>query len=84
MTDFHIVEDITRQYNIKFGSHFQSLMVKHGKDVLTVASIGNIEQKQVYRVLKGEHSASMKTILALAKGLGVKPKELFDFEFDLE
>ena len=47
---------------------------------MTVASIGKIEPKQVYRVLKGEHGASMKTILSLAEGLEIHPKELFDFE----
>ncbi len=47
---------------------------------MTVASIGKIEPKQVYRVLKGEHGASMKTILALAEGLEIHPKELFDFD----
>ncbi len=48
---------------------------------MTVASLGKIEPKQVYRVLKGEHGASMKTILSLAKGLNIHPRELFDFDF---
>ena len=38
---------------------------------MTVASIGKIEPKQVYRLLKEEHGASMKTILSLAKGLEI-------------
>ncbi|OYU79265.1 MAG: hypothetical protein CFE23_14860 [Flavobacterium sp. BFFFF1] len=84
MTDFHQVEDINKKYNIAFGAHLHDLMARHGRDVVTVASIGNIEQKQVYRVLKGEHAASLRTIIALAKGVGVKPKDLFDFDFDLE
>lgn len=71
-------------YYLKFGENLQRLLDDSGTDILTVASLGNIEQKQVYRVLKGEHGASLKTIVALAKGLGVHPKELFDFEFDLE
>ena len=50
---------------------------------MTVASLGKLEPKQVYRVLNGEHAASMGTIIAIAKGLEIHPKELFDFDFDL-
>lgn len=77
------MEETTKKYYLAFGQHLQHLMDKHGRDVITIASVGNIEQKQVYRVLNGEHGASMKTILALAKGLGIPPKELFDFKFEL-
>ncbi|WP_300100037.1 hypothetical protein [Flavobacterium sp.] len=51
---------------------------------MTVASIGKIEPKGVYRVLNGEHGASLGTIISLAKGLEIEPKELFDFEFFLD
>ncbi|MCL9809859.1 helix-turn-helix transcriptional regulator [Flavobacterium luminosum] len=81
---FHIVKDIRKAYYIKFGEHLQKLLIKHQKDVMTVASIGKIEPKQVYRVLNGEHGASMGTIISIAKGLEIHPKELFDFQFDLE
>jgi len=78
------VKELSKKYYIKFGENLQTLLTKYDKDVLTVASVGNIEQKQVYRVLNGEHGASMKTIISIAKGLGVHPKELFDFKFDLD
>jgi predicted transcriptional regulator len=72
-----------KKYYLAFGQHLQSLIEKYETDVVNIASIANIEQKQVYRVLNGEHGASMKTIIALAKGLGIPPKELFDFHYDL-
>lgn len=81
---FHIVKEIRKQYYIKFGENLQRLLIKHQKDVMTVSSIGKIEPKQVYRVLNGEHGASMGTIISIAKGLDVHPKDLFDFEFDLK
>ena len=77
------MEETTKKYYIAFGQHLQHLIDKHKRDVVTIASVGNIEQKQVYRVLNGEHGASMKTILALAKGLEIPPKDLFDFKFEL-
>lgn len=71
----------SKKYYIAFGRHLESLIAKYETDVVNIASIANIEQKQVYRVIKGEHGASMKTIIALAKGLQIHPKELFDFDF---
>ena len=78
------MKELSKKYYLKFGENLQTLLIKHNKDVLTIASIGDIEQKQVYRVLNGEHGASMKTIISIAKGLGVHPRELFDFNFDLD
>jgi transcriptional regulator with XRE-family HTH domain len=78
------VKKTNKVYYRAFGKHLKFLLKKYNKDVMTIASIGKIEPKQVYRVLKGEHGASMKTILSLAEGLGIHPKELFDFDFELE
>lgn len=75
------MEDYSKTYYIAFGKHLEYLIEKYNLDVMTVASLGKIEPKQVYRVLKGEHGASMKTILSLAKGLNIHPRELFDFDF---
>lgn len=78
---FHIVKEQNKKYLLAFGLHLERLLQEQGKDVMTVASLGNIEPKQVYRVLRGEHAASLGTILAIAKGLAVHPKVLFDFDF---
>ena len=45
-----------------------------------VAAHGNLETKQVYRAINGEHSTGLGIIYSLAKGIGVKPKVLFDFD----
>ena len=47
-----------------------------------VAALGNIETKQVYRAINGEHSTTLSVLYAIAKGLEVHPKKLLDFEFD--
>ena len=78
------MKELRKKYYLKFGENLQVLLDKHQKDVMTVASIGKIEPKQVYRVLNGEHGASMGTIISIAKGLNIEPKELFDFKFDLD
>ncbi|SCY74009.1 hypothetical protein SAMN02927916_3123 [Flavobacterium anhuiense] len=77
------MKEIREKYFVVFGKNLKKLLELHDKDVMTVASVGKIEPKQVYRVLKGEHGASMGTIISIAKGLDIPPKELFDFDFDL-
>lgn len=78
------MKDIRKKYYIAFGQNLNKLMEQYNKDVMTIASIGKIEPKGVYRVLNGEHGASLGTIISIAKGLEISPKELFDFKFDLE
>ncbi len=77
-----MVEDYRKNYYMKFGQHLQQLLKKYDVDVVTVASFSNIEQKQIYRTLNGEHGPSMKTILSISQGLNIHPKELFDFDFE--
>jgi hypothetical protein len=47
-----------------------------------VAALGYIETKQVYRVINGEHSATLSIIYAIAKGMELHPKVLFNFDFE--
>ena len=75
------MKELKKKYLIAFGHHLKHLLVKHNTDATTVASIGKLEPKQVYRVLNGEHAPSLGTIFAIAKGLNLPPKELFNFEF---
>lgn len=70
-----------QKYLNAFGKHLAQQLEKKGKTPEEVAAHANIETKQVYRVLNGEHSATISITYAIAKGLGVHPKSLFDFDF---
>lgn len=65
-----------------FGDNLKKIIKKKGRTPEHVAALGNIETKQVYRAINGEHSISLSMLAAIAKGLGVPPKKLLDFEFD--
>lgn len=78
------MKESRKQYYLQFGKNLEAVLKKYDKDVMTVASIGKIEPKQIYRVLNGEHGASLGTILSIANGLEIHPKELFDFDFEDE
>ncbi len=45
-----------------------------------IAAAGHLETKQIYRVINGEHSTTLSIIYAIAKGLEVHPKNLFNFD----
>jgi len=70
-----------QKYLNAFGNHLAQLLKQKGKTPEEVAAHAGIETKQVYRVINGEHSASISIIYAIAKGLGLPPKSLFDFDF---
>ncbi|WP_338359869.1 hypothetical protein [Yeosuana marina] len=71
-------------YSKRLGENLLKLIKEHKTDVQTVASIGDIESKQVYRVINAENEPKVATLIPIAKGLGVHVKVLYDFEFDIE
>ena len=70
-----------QKYLNAFGKHLSQILEEKGKTPEEVAAHASIETKQVYRVLNGEHSATISITYAIAKGLGIHPRLLFDFEF---
>lgn len=69
-----------QEYLTAFGNHLKKMINDRKSTPEDVAAHGGIETKQVYRVVNGEHSTSLSVIVAIAKGLNVHPKELFDFD----
>ncbi len=66
-------------FRVAFGRRVKELMDQKGTTPQDVAAKANIEVKQVYRVINAENSATLPIIAALARGLEVRPMELFDF-----
>jgi transcriptional regulator with XRE-family HTH domain len=73
-----------KKYLVAFGKHLKSLIESKGKTPEEVAAHGDLETKQVYRAINGEHSTGLAILYSIAKGIGIKPKVLFEFEFDDE
>lgn len=72
------------RYRIKFSENLGRLIEENINDVATIASIGNIETKSIYRVLSDENEPKITTLIPIAKGLGIHPKELYNFDFPME
>lgn len=72
-----------KAYRKKFSEHLRKLIDESDRDIATIASIGNIENKAIYRVLADENEPKITTLLPIAKGLGIHPREFYNFDFPL-
>ncbi len=63
-----------------FGRNFKKILKDKNLTASEVAAYSNKETKQIYRIINGEHSASISTLYDIAEGLEIPIKTLFDFE----
>ena len=64
-----------------FGSHLRKVRQIKGMTCEKLEEITDIDAKQISRLERGERSPTLTTIYFLAKGLGVHPSELLDFDY---
>lgn len=78
------MKDWKKAYRQAFIAHLRTLIEESGKSIPKLAGDGDAESKTVYRVLNDENEPQITTILYIAKGLNLHPKELYDFDFPLD
>ena len=61
-----------------FGAKLKQLRLKKGLTLEQLAFEADIELSQVHRVEKGKVNPTLTTLIAIAKGLGVKLSEIFN------
>lgn len=69
-------------FRVAFGRRVKQLLDQKGLVPQDIAATANIEVKQVYRVINAEHNATLGIVASIAKGLGIHPRDLFDFDFE--
>lgn len=79
-----LVKEWQKSYRKKFSEHLRKLIDESDRDIATIASIGNIETKAIYRLLADENEPKITTLIPIAKGLNIHPKELYNFSFSLQ
>jgi len=72
------------EYIKAFGAHLRELRLEKGLTCEKLEEITDIDAKQISRLERGERSPTLTTIYFLAKGLGVSPSSLLEFEFSDE
>lgn len=67
-----------------FGNNVREIRGSQGLSLRGLATMCNLDHSGIARIEKGQKNITILTILELAKGLQVHPKELFDLDFGLE
>lgn len=72
------------EFQLEFGKQIEKLRTQQNLSFRLLAQRCNIDFSNISKIEKGETNIQLGTILELAKGLNVQPKELFNFKFDLD
>jgi transcriptional regulator with XRE-family HTH domain len=67
---------------VKFGNRLSEIRKKKGLSFRELAAQCNVDYSDIAKYENGEKNLTILTILELASGLGIHPRELFDYEFD--
>tara|TARA_R110001583_G_scaffold49447_5_gene154874 strand:- start:425 stop:745 length:321 start_codon:yes stop_codon:yes gene_type:complete len=70
------------KFLLLFGRNMKRLRNSQNLSLRQMATRCNIDYSDIGKIEKGNRNIQMSTVLELSKGLGVHPKELFDFEFE--
>jgi len=78
-------KNITKdEFKILFGVQLEKLRTKKDLSLRGLAQRCDIDHSDIGKIEKGQINIQLGTIMELARGLNVHPKELFDFKFDLD
>ena len=78
-------KNITKdEFKILFGVQLEKLRTKKDLSLRGLAQRCYIDHSDIGKIEKGQINIQLGTIMELARGLNVHPKELFDFKFDLD
>lgn len=72
------------EFKILFGSQLEKLRIKKDLSFRALAQRCDIDHSDISKIEKGQINIQIGTVMELARGLNVHPKELFDFKFDLD
>lgn len=67
--------------NLQFGKHLEKVRKSKEMSLRDVASMCSLDNSNISKMEKGKLNITLATIIELAKGLGVHPKELLDYDF---
>ena len=77
-------KELKQQFQTSFGKQLEKFRVLQGLSYRQLAQRCDLDHSVISKIEKGEVNIQIGTVMELAKGLKVHPKELFDFKFDLD
>lgn len=77
-------KELKQQFQTSFGKQLEKFRALQGLSYRQLAQRCDLDHSVISKIEKGEVNIQIGTVMELAKGLKVHPKELFDFKFDLD
>lgn len=71
-----------KRNKLAFGRRLQELREERNLSLLQVSYNCNIDDSKISKIEHGKINITLGTLIELARGLGVHPKELLDVEFE--
>jgi transcriptional regulator with XRE-family HTH domain len=71
-------------FKMLFGKKLQMIRIQRQLTYRSMAERCDVDASDISKIEKGKVDLRLTTILELAKGLEIHPKEFFDFEFFLD
>ena len=77
-------KELKQQFQTSFGKQLEKFRIQQGLSYRQLAQRCDLDHSVISKIEKGEVNIQIGTVMELAKGLKVHPRELFDFKFDLD
>lgn len=68
--------------NLRFGEHLHAMRNDKGLSLREMAELCSLDNSNISKIEHGKFDVQLSTIVELAKGLGVHPRELLDYDFE--
>ncbi|SHM43431.1 helix-turn-helix domain-containing protein [Flavobacterium chilense] len=72
------------EFQKSFGNQVEKFRVKQNLSYRQLAQRCDLDHSTISKIEKGEVNIQLSSIIQLSKGLKVSPKDLFNFDFDLD
>jgi len=79
-----VIFDDKNEFLRLFGMRLEYFRTEQNLSFRQLAQQCNLDHSDIRKIEKGKRNIQLSTILELAKGLGIQPKELFDFEMRID
>ena len=68
-----------KEIMVKTGLKVKMIRESQSLSLRKLETLAEVDFSQIHRIEKGETSPSVTTLVSIAKGLGINPKDLLDF-----
>jgi transcriptional regulator with XRE-family HTH domain len=79
-----VIFDDKNEFLHLFGKRLEYFRKEQNLSFRQLAQNCNLDHSDIRKIEKGKRNIQLSTILELAKGLGIHPKELFYFEINID